>query len=327
MVNLEPVTNMMPTSGLNSSVLREPGAFQEKIDCEIVVITYNSARYIEDLLDSIPAAAKGLRTRCTVVDNNSQDGTQSIVESRADARLIEAGGNLGYSGAINIARSAAGPCSSLLIVNPDLAFEPDSITNLYRALNEQRAGVSVPMMLNGDGSLSFSIRREPTLLTGLGDALFGDHWPTRPGWLSDTVRDRRVYRHPQNVDWACGAAMLVSAECNEAVGDWDSETFFLYAEETDFAVRARQLGFRLYYEPEARVRHDEGGSGQSVALYMLMYANRIRYFHKHHSRLAGIIFHGITALHHLLRMKDPDMRATLRVILRRSSWAELPHGD
>jgi GT2 family glycosyltransferase len=327
MVNVKPATNMMPTSALNSPVLREPGAPEEKLDCEIVVISYNSARFIEDLLDSIPAAANGLRVRCTVVDNNSQDGTQSIVGSRADARLIEAGGNLGYSGAINIARAAAGPCSSLLIVNPDLVFEPDSITNLYRALNEQGAGVSVPMMLNTDGSLSFSMRREPTVLTALGDALFGDHWPARPGWLSDTVRDRRAYRRPQNVDWACGAAMLISEDCNEAVGDWDSETFFLYAEEADFAVRARQLGFRLYYEPEARVRHDEGGSGQSVALHMLMYVNRIRYFRKYNSRFAGIVFHGVTALHHLLRMRDPDMRATLRVVLRRSSWAELPHGD
>jgi len=189
------------------------------------------------------------------------------------------------------------------------------------------SGISVPMMYNPDGSLHFSLRREPTLLTALGDALFGEHWPTRPSWFSDIVRDKRVYQYAHDVDWASGAVMLISELCNEAVGDWDSARFFLYAEETDFAARARRLGFRLRYVPEARVWHESGGSGRSPALYTLMYVNRMRYFEKYNSRLASIIFRGITVLHHVLRMDNPDMRATLRVVLRRSSWTELPHGD
>jgi GT2 family glycosyltransferase len=310
-----------------SSLPGGSGPSQEKLDCEIVVVSYNSAQYIDALLDSLPAATSGLRTRLTVVDNNSQDGTQSMVRARTDVRLIEAGRNLGYSGAINIGRAAAGPCSSLLITNPDLVFEPDAITNLYRALKAECSGVSVPMMCNLDGTLYFSLRREANLLTALGDALFGERWPTRPGWLSDIVRDRRMYEYPHDVDWASGAAMLISEECNEAVGDWDSGRFFLYAEETDFAARARRLGFQLSYVPEAQVRHESGGSGSSPALYTLMHVNRMRYFEKYHSRLSCLIFRGITVLHHLLRMRDPDMRATLRVVLRRSSWTELPHGD
>jgi GT2 family glycosyltransferase len=305
----------------------EPGAAQEKLDCEIVVISYNSAQHIDDLLDSLPAATRGLRTRCTVVDNNSQDETQSRVRARTDVRLIESGGNLGYSGAINIGRAAARPCSSLLITNPDVAFAPDAITNLFNALKAGNSGVSVPMIYNPDGSLHFSLRREPTLLTALGDALFGEYWPARPGWLSDIVRDRRMYQHPHEVDWAVGAVMLISEPCNEAVGDWDSARFFLYAEETDFAARARRLGFPLSYVPEARVWHVSGGSGRSPALYTLMHINRIRYFEKYNSGLASIVFRGISVLHHVLRVKNPDMRATLRVILRRSSWTELPHGD
>jgi N-acetylglucosaminyl-diphospho-decaprenol L-rhamnosyltransferase len=316
-----------PKPASTSPVLGESGASQERLDCEIVVISYNSAQYIDDLLDSLPAATRWLRTRCTVVDNNSQDGTQSKVRARTDVRLIEAGRNLGYSGAINIGRAAAGPCSSLLITNPDLIFEPDAITNLYRALKAERSGVSVPMMCQLDGSLYFSLRREANLLTALGDALFGERWPTRPGWLSDIVRDKRIYEYPHDVDWASGAAMLISEQCNEAVGDWDSARFFLYAEETDFAARARRLGFRLRYVPEARVRHESGGSGRSPALYTLMHVNRMRYFEKYHSRLSSVIFRGITILHHLLRVRDPDMRATLRVVLRRSSWTALPHGD
>ena len=96
----------------------------ENADCGIVVVCYNSARHIEKLLDSLPAATCGLRTSCIVVDNNSSDETMSIVRSRDDAVAIEAGANLGYAGAINLGRALIGPCSSLLILNPDLVLEP-----------------------------------------------------------------------------------------------------------------------------------------------------------------------------------------------------------
>lgn len=327
MVNLGRAADMASKRAGASADPVESRPSPEKLDCEIIVISYNSARYIGDLLDSLPGATRGLRARCTVVDNNSQDGTQSLVRARGDVRLIEAGGNLGYSGAINMGRAAAGPCSSLLVTNPDVVFEPAAVTNLYRVLQAERSGVTVPLMYNFDGSLHFSLRREPNLLTALGDALFGEHWPARPGWLSDIVRDKRAYQRPHDVAWASGAVMLISERCAEAVGDWDSARFFLYAEETDFAARARRLGFRLSYVPEARVRHKSGGSGRSPALYTLMHVNRMRYFEKYNSRLAFTVFRSITVLHHLLRMGNPDMRATLRVVLRRSSWSELPHGD
>ena len=51
---------MSPKPTSTSPLLRESGASQERLDCEIVVIGYNSAQYIDDLLDSLPAATRGL---------------------------------------------------------------------------------------------------------------------------------------------------------------------------------------------------------------------------------------------------------------------------
>jgi len=307
--------------------LVEAAASQEHVDCGIVVVTYNSARHIERLLDSIPGASGGLRTRCIVVDNDSRDETVSIVRARSDAELVEAGGNLGYSAAINIGRSSIGPCSSVLILNPDLVLEPAAIAELYKALSAPDVGVVVPMMCNEDGSLYTSLRRELTLSGTLGDALFGDRWSKRPAWLSETIRDKTAYQHPRDVAWATGAALLVSAACDAAVGDWDAARFFLYAEEIDFAARARSCGFRVRYAPAARTRHESGGSGRSAQLRALMAVNRIRYYEKYHGRLSSVLFRGIAAFHHLLRSARDEDRISLTIVLRRASWSQLPHAS
>lgn len=292
-------------------------------ECAIVVVSYNSARHIERLLDSVPAAAEGLRIHCFVVDNNSSDETIPILRSRSDITVVEAGQNLGYAGAINLGRKVIDGSYPLLILNPDLVLETGAIARLYKALEDPAVGVALPMLLDDDGSLFMSLRREPSVTRALGDALFGSRLPGRPGWLSDTVRERRAYREPHDVEWGSGAAMLISAACNEAVGDWDDLRFFLYSEETDFAVRARLHGYRLRYVPEARARHEGGGSGQSPALAALMGVNRVRYYEKYHRRPSASLFRAAVALHYLIRCADPQHRVVLKAVFRRSGWPAL----
>lgn len=298
-----------------------------KVDCGIIVVSYNSAKYIERLLDSLPAAAAGLRIRCLVIDNESHDDTVSIVRSREDVSLIEARGNLGYAGAINVGRSRLGSCSAVLILNPDLELAPSAVVELYRALDDPEVGIAVPKILNFDGSLYPSLRHEPNLKAAFADALFGAHWPNRPGWLGETIRDPQAYQDPRVVAWAGGAALMISEACNDAVGDWDDVRFFLYSEETDFAARTRRLGYQIRYVPTARVYHEDGGSGRSPALGALMAVNRVRYYEKYHGRLASTLFRAIVALHHALRAKDPHQRMVLHTVLRRSMWSSLPHGE
>lgn len=294
------------------------------VECAIIVIAYNSADHIEQFLDSISAAAGDLRVRCLVVDNQSHDETQELVRLRPDVTLVDSGGNLGYSGGINIGRASTGPCSSLLIVNPDLELEPGAIAKLYAALDTPTVGVTVPMMRGRDDEVLPTLRREPTILRALGEALFGDRFPSRPGWLSETVRDPTAYTAARDAEWATGAVLCVSSECDAAVGDWDEGRFFLYSEETDFAVRVRNLGYRIRYVPDAHVRHEDGGSGRPAALDALASVNRIRYYEKYHGRLAASLFRAALALKHVLRYSDPDDRLALRHVCRRSSWADLP---
>lgn len=305
---------------------RSGRATPEQVDCGVIIVSYNSERHIDKLLDSLQAATQGLKIRCIVLDNNSSDATMSIVRARNDATAINANRNLGYAGAINAARGLIGSCSSLLILNSDLVLEPGAVVQLYQALDHPGVGVAVPMLLSQDGSLYLSTRREPSVTRALGDALFGARLPHRPGWLSETIRDHAAYQRPRDVAWAGGAALLISAACNDAVGAWDDGRFFLYSEETDFAARARRCGFQVRYIPAARIRHEDGGSGRTPALGALLAVNRVRYYEKYHHRPFSSLFRAAVALHYLLRSADPDQRVALRALARRSRWHDLP-GD
>jgi len=317
---------MSPSSEQRAEISQAPGVTGRYVDCAVIIISYNSARHIARLLDSLPSATSGLRTRCLVVDNGSQDDTVSIVRSRDDVAAIEAGQNLGYAGAINVGRAQAGPASSLLVLNPDLVLEPGAVLQLYRALDEPEVGIAVPMLVTDEGNLYPSLRREPSVARALGEALFGSQWPNRPGWLSETIRDRQAYQDQLDVAWAGGAALLISASCNDAVGDWDDGRFFLYSEETDFAARARRRGYRVRYIPTARVRHEDGGSGRSPALGALMAVNRVRYYQKYHREPATSMFRASVILQYLLRSADPDKRVALKMLLRKTRWSGLPGG-
>jgi GT2 family glycosyltransferase len=300
--------------------LRTVASTPRRVDCAVVIVTYNSAQYILRLLDSLPAAAGNLTLRTVVVDNGSRDATVDLVRAYPGVGCIEVGANRGYAGAINIGREHVGAYSSLLVLNPDLVLNPNAIAEMFGALDNREVGMIVPMLLGPDGQCFPSLRRTPTLTRAIGDGLLGSRLSRRPAWLSEMVWDVTAYQSRQSADWATGAILLISAECDRAVGLWD-ERFFLYSEETDYATRARALGYRLDYIPTARAHHHGGGSGQSDALTALLAISRIRYVEKHgHWPRA---FRMAVILHELIRSRNPAHLTALRAVLRRSRWSLL----
>jgi N-acetylglucosaminyl-diphospho-decaprenol L-rhamnosyltransferase len=293
------------------------------VDCAAIIVTYNSARDVTGLLESLPAAAEGLSIRVILVDNGSTDDTVKQARSYPNVVCVETGANLGYAGGINVGRQYVGDCASIAILNPDLVLEPGSLREMFTALADPAIGLVAPMLLDSDGQLYHSLRREPSLAGALGDALIGRFWGGRPHWMSETIRDSRAYDHQHAIDWAGGAALLISAACDQAIGAWD-ERFFLYLEEVDYAARARSAGYRMEYVPRARVRHRGAGSGQSPALYALMAVNRIRYCEKHGK--PARIMRAIVLTHELIRSSNASHRAALRAVARRSSWEPLISG-
>jgi GT2 family glycosyltransferase len=283
------------------------------VDCAIVAVTHNSATHLEPFLDSIAGAAGSLTVRVVIVDNCSSDDTVAVARARDDVVCVESGANLGYAGGINVGRRHAGSFDTLLIANPDLCFHAGAIERLHRAALDH--GAAVPALVDRSGNVQRSLRREPTIGRQLGEAMLGDHLGRRPSWLSEVVRDDGAYAVAHDADWATGAVLMTSAECNAAVGEWDA-SYFLYSEEVDYAERIRRAGFAIRFEPAAAAAHDEGGSGRSSSLMVLSLLNRVRYYAARHARAASWLYAAGVVLQVAVRSGHRDHRRALRGVIR-----------
>ena len=207
----------------------------------VVVVTHNSGDVIAGCLHALPAALRGVPHEVIVVDNDSHDDTLAVAaEALPAAVLLPLHSNTGYAAAINAGVEALGPRDAVLVLNPDVRLDPGSVLACTRHLGDG-VGIVVPALVDEVGHRQLSQRREPTVGRAWAEAVLGGDRAARVG-LGEMVADGPSYERETSVDWATGAAMLVSAACLADVGPMD-ESFFLYSEETDFCLRSRDRGY------------------------------------------------------------------------------------
>jgi N-acetylglucosaminyl-diphospho-decaprenol L-rhamnosyltransferase len=279
-------------------------------DVAVVIVTFNSAHVVGDLLDSLPAALGGVAADVVVVDNGSADETAALVGARADCRLVRSS-NGGYAAGINRGVREAIAAEAILVLNPDVRMHPGSVPPLLSALREPDVGIVAPQVRSADGHLQLSLRREPTLLRALG--------LTRTGLpaFSEYVSSPDAYARPGTADWALGAVLLLSRKCHDLLGGWD-ESYFLYSEETDLALRAGQAGLRLRYEPRSVATHIGGQSGRDHRTHAMQVINRVRLYRRRHGALASWCYFAVTAASQLSRVPrgHPESWFAVRALLR-----------
>ena len=229
----------------------------------VVVVTYNSADVLGGCLDSIPDGAAGVRLAAVVVaDNASRDASVQIAEAAAGlpVRVVRMGRNAGYAAAVNagVAALDLDELDAVFVTNPDCRLRPGALARLAAALRPP-VGIAVPKLVNPDGSLQPSLRRMPTVGRAFAEAVIGGNLAGRIAGLGELVTDPREYERPGQAVWATGAALLVATTVIRDIGGWD-ESFLLYSEETEYALRAADHGWTLWYEPAAVVEHIGGSS-------------------------------------------------------------------
>ncbi|KAE8764895.1 glycosyltransferase [Georgenia thermotolerans] len=295
----------------------------------VVVVTFNSEPLLPDLLASLPAGLAGLDWHLVVADNASSDRSVERVRHLApDATVVELGRNAGYAAGINAAVAAAGAHTAVLVLNPDVRLDPGCAAELLRALRTPGTGIAVPRLRDAHGELIRSMRREPTVLRALGDAVLGTERAGQQDSLGEMVTRLESYRGEQLADWAEGSTQLISAECWRRCGPWD-ESFFLYSEEVDFGLRARDAGFATRYVPAAGAVHLEGGSGSSPRLWALLVTNKVRLFRRRRGVLPALPFWVVMLLREASRaaLGRPHSRAAAAALLNPRHLRELPGPD
>jgi N-acetylglucosaminyl-diphospho-decaprenol L-rhamnosyltransferase len=290
----------------------------------VVVVTYNSEDVVGDLVASLPAGLAGLDWHLTVADNDSTDQTLKVLAERAPgATVVEVGRNAGYAAGINAAIAGAPPHDAVLVLNPDIRLVPGSVARLVDALHRNPgAGIAVPRINQGDGLFTPSMRREPRVLRALADALLGGRRAGRFALLGEVVTDEREYDAETVTDWAEGSALLIGAECLRRCGAWD-DSFFLYSEETEYMLRARDLGLSTVFVPDAVVIHLGGNSRTSPPLWAMLTVNRARLYRRRHGVVRGAAYWSALMLRELIRsaLGNACSRLAVRWLLRPSVYS------
>lgn len=227
--------------------------------------------------DHLVACVRSLRAEgvddVIVADNDSRDGSrEALAASDPAARFLPTGGNRGYGTAAN--RGAALAVGDLLLVcNSDVVLEPGAVKALAAVLDaDRRVAIVGPRVDNDDGTLYPSPRTFPDLGVALGHAFLGQVAPrnrfTRRYRMLDWDHTRTL-----EAEWVSGACFLVRREAWVSLGGFD-ESYFMYVEDVDLCWRARREGWKVAFDPAARVTHAQGVSTDLHPYRMLVEHHR-----------------------------------------------------
>jgi GT2 family glycosyltransferase len=280
------------------------GATRERADLAIVIVSTNEARWLDACLTSVFAHAGNACLDVVVVDNESTDGTRTLVEERFPAARVVASINRGFSHANNRALETCTARYALLL-NPDTEILDGTFSALVEEMDARPdVGVIGVRQVMGDGQLYPTIRRFPNAARALGDALGLDGWRARPSWLGE--RDVDVAHHDaiQECDWTVGAFMLARREALMSAGLLD-ERFFLFSDEPDLCLRIKRAGWRVLHLPSMTIVHHAGKAGVKPKLVAQDVLARRIYAHKHFGTPHRQVYLGAVMARHVIRAALP----------------------
>ncbi|MFH1896372.1 MAG: glycosyltransferase family 2 protein [bacterium] len=218
----------------------------------IIIVDFKAEKYLPNCLASIKKHLNA-RHEIIVVDNNKV--------------------NRGFAKAANIgAKKACG--EYLFFLNPDAIIERGDFEKLIDYLNSHsRIGVMGLKMVLGNGSPQpFSF--------GAKYSLFG------------AVKQKlgmAIKLTESNPDWVSGGAMIVKTAVFHKLGGFN-EQFFMYFEDQDLCLRAKDLDYRVVLWENITVTHlggvpQSGGSHGNIAKQVEMYKKSQALFMKKHYNL------------------------------------------
>jgi GT2 family glycosyltransferase/SAM-dependent methyltransferase len=250
--------------------LRLPEAAAPRVS--VVLVLYNQAeltlKCLESLQRYLPPASEVI-----LVDNCSTDATRELLGRVDGAKILPQTENLHFLRGANAgAAHAAG--QYVLFLNNDAALSPGAVLAAAQVLDSQDdAGVVGARVVQLDGRL-----QEAGHIVWRNGGVTGYGRGCRP--------DDAEFLFRRDVDSACGAFLMIRRTLFEQLGGFDTAYVPAYYEDVDLCIRVWQAGFRVVYEPAARIEHYEFGSADSVDQAQgLAGANHLVFLERHRAYL------------------------------------------
>lgn len=301
---------------------------------DIILVSYNTAEYTKRAIESVYEETHDTTFKIIMVDNDSKDNSVELISKTfPKVEIIQTGENLGFAGGVNIGAKAS-DSQYILLLNPDTVILDRAIDKLMHFANEkQHSGIWGGVTLNNDLSLNPNNARARLSFKTLLFSALG---------LSKTFKNSCYFNHDnygcwdrkseKEVDVITGCFFLTPRQLWEELKGLD-ETFFMYAEEADYCIRAIKKGYQPSVTPDARIIHHGGVSETNLSGKMLkLLKGKAELINKHAKNWEKPIHKGLLLLHvfnktmafnlfSLIKKNKIPVRDEWRLVLKqRNEW-------
>lgn len=233
----------------------------------IVIVNYNGASYQNECIESILNSTYQ-NYQIFVIDNASKDNSMELLDVFHSPKItkIFAGDNLGVAAGNNIGIEASlkAKTDATLFLNNDTVLQKDTLEKLVNYLPDEE--IICPIIYYWShkdtfwyGGGHFDMKRGTT---------YHDHYMEK-----DTGQ-----KFPDYCDYASTCCLLVKNDVFDKIGQMDP-IYFMYSDDTDFAMRAKLKGIKIRLVSDSRMYHkvslSTGGEKSKLSVY---YMNRNRFF-------------------------------------------------
>ncbi len=254
----------------------------------VVVLNYNGGKDTVDCLKSLfQVNQTNYNLSVIVVDNHSIDNSLSLIKPSAPAVIIENKENLGFTGGNNagIKEALEKGADYILLLNNDTYVDKDLVKNLLIPFQKDaKIGIVSPKIYFAKGH-EYHFDRYQESQRGRVIWYAGG----KIDWQNIILSHRGVNEVDEGqykageTEFISGCAMMIKPDVLKKIGLFDND-YFLYLEDADLCQRAKNAGYKLWYEPSGSVWHKNAASsgkpGSSLHIYYQT-RNRLMFGYKY----------------------------------------------
>jgi GT2 family glycosyltransferase len=211
----------------------------------IIIPIYGQVDYTLRCLSSIAENAPQVPFEVIVVDDFSPDNSVEILSEAKGIRLIRNVQNQGFIRSCNAGSSVA-KGDYLYFLNNDTEVTTGWLDALLRTFHDfPGTGLVGSKLVYPDGRLQEA---------------GGIIWQDASAWNFGKFQDPLLplYNYAREVDYCSGASIMVPKALFDELGGFDEHYLPAYCEDADLALKIRDKGCRVIYQPMSTVIHYEG---------------------------------------------------------------------
>ena len=211
----------------------------------VIIPIYGQIEFTLRCLISITKNLPKASFEIIILNDCSSDNSIELLSNVQGIRLISNSENQGFILSCNRAACEARG-NYLYFLNNDTEVTPGWLDELLQTFYElPGVGLVGSMLIYPDGRLQEA---------------GGIIWQDGSSWNFGKFQDQSlpVYNYAREVDYCSGASIMVPKALFTALGGFDEHYLPAYCEDADLALKIRDKGYRVIYQPLSKIIHYEG---------------------------------------------------------------------